>query len=142
MSKQVGRSDMTKYKTSQQTKPLLLPLGFTKTFQTSEVSPNYFSFCLQIHRKTPPKRKHWNFHKPRNTLSLLRQAVLLDHCHTNAAATGLACNYAAPGTEPEKWSSSAFHDPWKLQVVSSPPPPRSFFSAGIKDYSQLGLSIG
>lgn len=65
---------------------------------------------------------------------------LLDHRHTNITATALALHYAGPGTELEKSSGSELHDPWRLEVVSSPLLPRYFFSAGIKDCSQMWLS--
>lgn len=113
---------MTKYKTSQQTKPLLFPLGFTKTFQTSELSPNYFSFCLEIHSKMPPKRKQQIIPQTRNTLLLFQQAALLGHCHISAAATDLAHNYAALALDQRNGPALCFtiHQSQKLSPLLRP----------------------
>lgn len=122
---------MKKHKITQ-TKPLLLPLRFTEMFQTSQVSYNFIYLFLQIHQQNATKKEALEFPLRWNTLPLLRQALLLDDCHIKATATGLAHNYATLGTEPEKRSSSMFHNSGKLEVVSSPPPLLSLFSPGRK----------
>lgn len=107
---------MTKYKTSQQTKLLLLLLGFTEKFQPPELSTDYFFLFTKCH-------------PGRSTGVVTNPGQALAPCHTNAAA---------PAMLPWPGSSSAFPEPGKLQVVSSP---SSFFSVGIKDGPQLRLSV-
>lgn len=94
---------MTKYKTSQQTKPLLLPLGFTKNSKPLSYLLTIFLFVQKYTAKCHPKESNKLFPKP----GILSRSFNRQHSWVTATSAPLL----------QTWLTTTLPWPWTREMV-------------------------